>query len=100
VLTLKHKQQGFERWCYHSESLGLWTFVHHSVFYILESTTFRKQGLFPSSNEGKEAPSPMGPLERADLSQNRRGAVGTVNAVDRSREGNSTRTDRDLYLPF
>jgi hypothetical protein len=38
----------------HSESLGLWTSSIIRNYKYLESTTFRKLDLFPSSGEGKE----------------------------------------------
>jgi hypothetical protein len=36
---------------------------------VLENTTFRKLDLFPSSGEGRETPTLLGPLERANLNQ-------------------------------
>jgi hypothetical protein len=46
---------------------GFMDFVHHPEFYTIESTTFRKPDLFPSSGEGRENPILMGHLERANL---------------------------------
>jgi hypothetical protein len=34
---------------------------------MLENTTFQKLDLFPSSGEGRETPTLLGPLERANL---------------------------------
>jgi hypothetical protein len=34
---------------------------------LLENTPFRKPGLFPSSDEGRETPTLLGPLERSIL---------------------------------
>jgi hypothetical protein len=34
---------------------------------MLENPTFRELGLFPSSGEGRKAPTLLGPLERADI---------------------------------
>jgi hypothetical protein len=42
-------------------------FVHGPEFYILENTTFQKLDLFPSSGEGRETTTLLGPLERANL---------------------------------
>jgi hypothetical protein len=47
---------------HHSGSLGSWT-----LLIVLENATFWKLDLFPSSGEGKEAHTILGPLERANL---------------------------------
>jgi hypothetical protein len=47
---------------------GLLDFVHRPEFQIPQNTTFRKLDLFPSSGEGKETPTLLDPLERANLS--------------------------------
>jgi hypothetical protein len=38
-------------------------FVYRPEFEILENATFRKLDLFPSSGDGKETPTLLGPLE-------------------------------------
>jgi hypothetical protein len=37
---------------------GLLDFAHRPEFYKLENTAFWKLGLFPSSDEGRETPTP------------------------------------------
>jgi hypothetical protein len=61
--TYKHVRQ--------PESLGVWTldFVRRPEFLILGNTMFRTMYLFPSSGEGRETPSVLGPLDRANLNQ-------------------------------
>jgi hypothetical protein len=51
-----------------SELLGFWnvTIVRNSK-YVLENTTFWKLDLFLSSVEGRETPTLLGPLGRANL---------------------------------
>jgi hypothetical protein len=46
---------------------GFLGFVRCPEFSILENTTFRKLDLFPSSGEGREIPTLLGSLERANL---------------------------------
>jgi hypothetical protein len=48
---------------------GCLGFVHSPEFYIQENTTFREVGLFPISGEGRDAPTLLGPLERAKLNE-------------------------------
>jgi hypothetical protein len=42
-------------------------FVHRLVFLEAENTTFRKLGLFSSLGEGRDLPTLLGALERANL---------------------------------
>jgi hypothetical protein len=42
-------------------------FVYRTEFQKLESKTFRKLDLFPSSGEGRETTTLLGPLEIANL---------------------------------
>jgi hypothetical protein len=46
---------------------GFLNFVLSPEFYILENTTFPKQDLFPFSGNGRETPTLLGSLERANL---------------------------------
>jgi hypothetical protein len=49
-----------------------WVFGHYplsSILRTLENTTFWKLVLFSTSGMGEETPSLLGPLERANLSQ-------------------------------
>jgi hypothetical protein len=41
--------------------------AHRLEFYMLENTPFRKLDLFLPSGEGRETPTLLGPLERANL---------------------------------
>jgi hypothetical protein len=45
---------------------GFLDFVYRSVFYKPENT-FRKLDLFPSADDGRKIPTPLSPLERANL---------------------------------
>jgi hypothetical protein len=49
------------------DGVGFWTLVHRPEFWMLVTSTFRKLDLFPSSGEGSETPTLLGPLERANL---------------------------------
>jgi hypothetical protein len=60
--------KGFRWWCITLRISGFLDFVHHPIFYKLESITFRKLDLFPSSGEGVKTPTQLGRLERANLS--------------------------------
>jgi hypothetical protein len=56
-------------WCITLGINGVLDFMHRLVFYrTLENTTFRKLDVFPCSGEGWGEPTPLGPLERANLS--------------------------------
>jgi hypothetical protein len=57
----------FWRWYITLSISGFVDFAHRPEFCILENAAFRKLDLFPSSGEGKETHSPLGPLERANL---------------------------------
>jgi hypothetical protein len=46
---------------------GFLDFVHRHEFWILENTKVRKLDLFPSSDEARESPTVLGPLERANV---------------------------------
>jgi hypothetical protein len=46
---------------------GFMDLVRRSKFWILQNTTSRKLGLPPSSGEGREMPTLLGPSERASL---------------------------------
>jgi hypothetical protein len=46
------------------ELLGVWTLSIVWNFKDLENTKFCKLALFPSSGEGRETPTLLGPLER------------------------------------
>jgi hypothetical protein len=46
---------------------GFVDFVHRPEFQVLENTTFRKLGLFPSAGEERKTSRLLGPLERANL---------------------------------
>jgi hypothetical protein len=58
--------KGLWRWCITLKIIGFMDFVHRPVFKILENRTFRKLDLFPSSGQGKETPTLLGHLERAN----------------------------------
>jgi hypothetical protein len=47
--------------------IGFLDLVHNADYELLEITTFQKLDLFPSSGEGGEIPTSLGPLERLNL---------------------------------
>jgi hypothetical protein len=50
-----------------SDSLGLWTLPIFQNSKQLSDAVFQKVGLYPTSGEGREKPTLLGPLERAIL---------------------------------
>jgi hypothetical protein len=56
-VEIRVDSKGFWQWCITLRLTGFLYKVHRSVFYKLESTTYRKQDRFPHSPEGANRPS-------------------------------------------
>jgi hypothetical protein len=61
---------------------GFVNFVHHPEFQILQSTTFIKMDMFPSSVLGRETPTLLGLLLRANLNHWTRAGVSLPTPED------------------
>jgi hypothetical protein len=87
------------RWNTYSKPLGFWTlFITHNSK-KLEKTKFWKLDMFLPSGEGKETPTILGPLERANLNHRLALSKGP-NRVDVSLPSPEDRNRSTLQIVF